>query len=187
MIDFLLENPWLLAGAIFLARIADVSLGTLRTILVFRAYWLLAAVLGFLEVVIWLIAAAHVLTNLDEWYLVAAYAGGFAAGNVAGIWLEARLGVGLELVRAISQNPRIQLGRQLRSAGYAVVEIQGSDGSVPVEVLLITEKRRKVPALISLIERTDPAAVCTTTDVRTHRPLPPSQGFTRFMQRTVRK
>lgn len=153
----------------------------------FRAYWLLAAALGFLEVVIWLIAAARVLTNLDKWYLVAAYAGGFAAGNVAGIWLEARLGVGLELVRAISQNPGIQLGRQLRTAGYAVVDIQGSDGSVPVEVLLITERRGKVATLLSLIERTDPSAVCTTTDVRAQRPRPPSQGFRRFMQRTVRK
>ncbi|MCA9319888.1 MAG: DUF2179 domain-containing protein, partial [Planctomycetes bacterium] len=89
--DFLHEYPALLALVIFLARIGDVSIGTLRTILVFRGRSIPAAVLGFFEVLIWITAAGQVIRNLDAWYLTIAYAGGFAMGNIVGIWLESKL------------------------------------------------------------------------------------------------
>jgi uncharacterized protein YebE (UPF0316 family) len=127
--DFISVDPWLLSGAIFLARILDVSLGTLRTILVFRSYPVFAALLGFLEVVIWIMAAGQVFRDLDRWYLVLAFAGGFAAGNVVGIWLESKLAVGMETVRAISTNRDIQLAQQLRAAGYSVIELAGAERS----------------------------------------------------------
>ena len=186
--DLLSTSPWLLSGAIFLARILDVSLGTLRTILVFRSYPVFAAMLGFLEVIVWIVAAGQVLQNLDRWYLVLAFAGGFAAGNVVGIWLESKLAVGVELVRAISLNRDVQLAHQLRAANYSVIELAGTNGQGPVEVLLISEKRRRVPKLLSLIKTVDPAAVCTISDIKRHvpdldssRPGPPR--FLRYIRR----
>lgn len=120
--EILQASPWILSAAIFLARILYVSLGTLRTILVFRSYPVYAALLGFLEIVVWVLAAGQVLQNLDEWCLVVAYAGGFAAGNVVGIWLESKLAVGVELVRAISENRNIPLAERLRASRYCVIE-----------------------------------------------------------------
>jgi len=170
--DFLQANPALLAAAIFVARIGDVSLGTLRTILVFRRYRFYAAALGFVEVLVWLSAAAQVIRNLDVWYLALAYAGGFAAGNVVGIWLEGKLAVGLELVRAVSESREVELARHLREAGYHVIELAGFvKGVIPVEVLLIVEKRRRVPELLRRIQGADPQAVCTVTDVKREVPL----------------
>lgn len=187
--EILQASPWLLSLAIFVARILDVSLGTLRTILVFRRYPVYAALLGFLEVVIWVLAAGQVLQKLDEWYLVIAYAGGFAAGNVVGIWLESKLAVGMELVRAISENCDIPLAERLRASRYGVVELAGTDGQRPVEVLLITEKRRQVPQLLSLIEAVDPGAVCTISDVKRHtgERESPWPALARFARRSRRK
>ena len=187
--EWIQASPWLLSGAIFVARILDVSLGTLRTILVIRSYRFYAALLGFLETGIWVVAAAQVLRNLDAWYLVIAYAGGFAAGNVAGIWLESKLAVGTELVRAISENREIRLAERLRASRYGVIELSGSDGHRPVEVLLINEKRRKTPRLLSLIRSWDPTAVCTISDVKhyTGEPESPWPGWTRFVRRSIRK
>ena len=99
--DVLDTYPWILPLAIFLARIVDVSLGTFRTIVVFRGYRALAAIIGFFELIIWTLASAQVLGNLDKWYLVIAYAGGFGTGNYVGIWLESKLAIGSEMVRAV--------------------------------------------------------------------------------------
>jgi uncharacterized protein YebE (UPF0316 family) len=166
-VSFLLENPWLLALVIFLARVVDVSLGTVRTILVFRGRAMLAAGIGFVELLIWVAAAGQVLQNLDRWYLAVSYAAGFATGNIVGIWLERRLAVGHELVRAISDNPSIRLATALRDGGYSVISLPGSGAQdQSIEVLLIVERRRRVADLLDSIHTADPEAVVTLSDTR---------------------
>ena len=151
---------------IFFARVADVSLGTFRTIVVFRGHKILASFIGFFEIIIWLIAAAQVLTNLDQWYLALAYASGFAVGNYVGISIENRFAIGNELIRCISFN-RDVLSEKLREEGFKVVSFDGDMGEAyPVELLLIIEKRRKVPSLIRLIKDLDPSAVYSVSDVK---------------------
>jgi uncharacterized protein YebE (UPF0316 family) len=167
VLDILNAYPALLAVAIFLARIMDVSLGTLRTIVVFRGYRVLAAILGFFEVMIWLLAAGQVFQNLKAWHLAVAYAGGFAAGNIVGSWLEAKLAIGSELLRVISENRQVNLAERLRDRGYDVTELAGlGDRSIPVEILLVIEKRRRMPRLLRLIHDIDPDALCTTSDIK---------------------
>lgn len=169
--------PTALAIAIFLARILDVSLGTLRTIVVFRGYPWVAAVLGFFEILLWLVAAAQVFRNLDAWYLAVAYAGGFAAGNIAGIWLESRLAIGSEMVRIVSENPRVRMAEQLRQYGYHVTCLSGTGaGGALVEVLLVVDRRRRIRTLLHLVRRLDPQAFWTTNDVRRR----PSEGTPRL-------
>lgn len=170
------EHAWLLAVAIFLARVVDVSMGVVRTIVLFRGHRWVAATLGFFEILIWVMAAGSVLRDLDRWYLAVAFAGGFALGNVVGSWLEQRMALGLELVRAISSRRDVELAGRLRDRGYSVTEIIGrGDRGDPVEVLLVVESRRRVPRLIDDILEADPEAVCTLSDVRRHAPVPPGR------------
>ena len=82
-------DPDVLA-AVFLARVLDVSIGTIRTITVVCDYRLLATVLGFFDVLIWVATGGQVLPNLDQWYLVLGWAGGYATGNAVGIWIEGK-------------------------------------------------------------------------------------------------
>ncbi len=164
---FLDGNPLLLAPAIFVFRILDVSMGTVRSILVMRGHRLIAACLGFVEILIWLMAAGQVFAHLDRWYLAVAYAGGFATGNVVGMWVESKLALGWELVRAISKNPEIDLAARLRGWGHDVTEMDGrTAGDVRVEVLLVIEKRRKVPALLQHIAQGDREAIWTRSDLK---------------------
>lgn len=174
MHDILLANPLLMIPLIFLARVADVSLGTLRTIFVFKGHRLWAAFLGFFEVLIWLYAAGQVIRHLDTWYLAVAYAAGFAAGNVVGSWLEAKLAIGVELVRILGHDAQVGLDHQLRDLGYEVASIHGMGSDTePVEILLIVERRRKVPGLLRTVASLDPSAVCTVNDVKM-----PARGLT---------
>lgn len=175
--------PWLLAPAIFAARVADVSLGTVRIIIGFRGYRWLAALIGFVEALIWVLAVRQVLLHLDaQPWLAVAYASGFAAGNYLGISLERRLGVGRELVRAISYRDDASLAGALRDAGYKVVELDGrGQGGRAVQVVYVVERRRRVPPLLARIAEFDPEAIYTVADVKTHvgeeGELPPETGL----------
>jgi len=161
------DYPMLLALGIFLARIADVSMGTVRILVGFRGYRLLAAAIGFCEAAIWVVAASKVIQHLDAWYLVVAYAGGFAAGNYLGLTLERRLAVGRELARIISYRPDSALAQELTRRGWPVVELHGTRRNhEPVEVMYVVAARRRMPELLALVRQFDPEALYTITDVK---------------------
>jgi uncharacterized protein YebE (UPF0316 family) len=167
MESFFAQHAWLLVPVIFFARVADVSLGTCRAIIVVRGHRVLAAGIGFFESLIWLLAVSAVIARLDAWYLALAYGAGFATGNYVGIWLEARLAIGSELVRAIVFDATHRLTDKLRERGYQAVQLTGNAGAGrPVEVILVVEKRRRVPQLLSAIQREAPGAVYTISDVK---------------------
>ena len=168
-------NPYWLIPIIFFARVVDVSLGTFRFIMVIRGHGLVATLVGFVESMVWILAVGGVIANLDQWYLVIAYAAGFASGNWVGIWLESRAAIGTELVRAISKNSEHLLADTLREAGYRPVRLAGSTGSqAPVEVILVVVPRRKVPSLVKIIHEVDPEAVYTVSDIKTVHDSDPS-------------
>ncbi|NTU49810.1 MAG: hypothetical protein HGA87_02780 [Desulfobulbaceae bacterium] len=73
---------------IFCARIADMSLDTMRIVMIGRGRKFTAAFLGFFEVSIWLLVARQVIVHLPNPLCFFAYAGGFAAGNYVGMWIE---------------------------------------------------------------------------------------------------
>lgn len=171
--EFLSANPMWLVPLVFLARVADVSLGTFRTIVVFRGHKWLAVLIGFFETLIWLVAAAQVLKDLNHWYLAVAYAGGFAAGNYVGMWLEARFAIGTELIRCISYH-KDQLAEHLREQGYQAISIDGDMGEgKDVEVIFIIEKRKKVPRIINAINAFDPGAIYSISDIKSVYDGPP--------------
>ena len=86
---------------IFLARIIDQTVGTLRLIFVSKGFKFLAPLLGFFESIIWLIAISQIIQNLDNIACFIAYGLGFAVGNYVGIWLEEKISIGTVVVRII--------------------------------------------------------------------------------------
>jgi uncharacterized protein YebE (UPF0316 family) len=92
----------LAALLIFAMRLADVSLGTLRIVMLVRGKRRWAGVLGFFESLIWVLAARQVLGDLDELIKIVAYAGGYAAGTMLGSTFERWLAMGSVLVRIVA-------------------------------------------------------------------------------------
>lgn len=166
MTELLIEYPYLLALLIFISRVADVSLGTFRTIVIFRGYKFFASFIGFFEITIWLIAALQVFQNINQWYLILAYASGFSTGIYVGMWIENYFAIGDELIRCISFNRDI-LANKIREAGYTVVSVEGNlEENKPVEVLFIIEKRRYIPQLIKLIKEVDKNALYSVSGIK---------------------
>ena len=91
-----------LPALIFIARVCDVTIGTLRIISVSRGYKFLAPVFGFFEVLIWIVVIGKVMQNLGNVFCYIGYAGGFATGNLVGIIIEERLAMGILLIRIIN-------------------------------------------------------------------------------------
>ncbi len=164
--EFLDSYPWLLALAIFVARVLDVSLGTFRTIVVFRGYPAIAAAIGFVEILIWVVAASQVLRQINAWPLMLAYAGGFACGNYLGIWLEARVAMGKELVRIISHTQAGIVARRLSDLGQRFLTLQGEVDGHATQVLLVTTDRRHTASLLAAVQEADPNAEYTISDIK---------------------
>lgn len=152
---------WYIPLLIFLARICDVSLGTMRMILVISGARWLAAGLGFFEVLIWALAVGGVIKYLENPFALVAYAAGFAAGTLVGSTIESRIAMGHRLVRVISPNLDADISGALRRHDYRVTKIDGSGRSGPVEIAFLVVRRRDLPEALALIEQIDPEAFIT--------------------------
>jgi uncharacterized protein YebE (UPF0316 family) len=170
MPDLLLLNSaifaWvLLPLLIFIARVADVSLGTVRVIFIARGMKYLAPIVGFFEILIWLLAIGQIMQNLSSPLCYIAYASGFAMGNYVGIWIAEKLSLGVVLIRVITNKDALELLEYLRSADYGVtsVDAHGSEGKVQVVFTIVP--RREVAGVVNLIKQFNPKAFYTIEEV----------------------
>ena len=150
---------------IFIARVADVSLGTVRVIFIARGLKYLAPIVGFFEILIWLLAIGQIMQNLSNPLCYIAYAGGFATGNYVGIWIAEKLSLGVVLIRVITSKDALELLEYLKSADYGVtsVDAHGSEGKVQVVFTIIP--RREVAGVVNLIKQFNPKAFYTIEEV----------------------
>jgi len=156
----------LLPFLIFLARIADVSIGTVRLIFVSRGFKYLAPLVGFFEVLIWLLAIGQIMKNLSNPVCYIAYAGGFAMGNYVGMYIIEKLSLGLALIRVISKKDAGPLVECLRSENYGVTSIEGHGASGEVRVVFTIVPHREVQSVVDLIKKFNPQAFYSIEEVR---------------------
>lgn len=156
----------LLPVFIFFARIADVTLGTLRIIFVSKGMKSIAPFFGFFEVLIWLLAISRIMENLDSWICYVAYAAGFASGNYIGMFLEEKLAIGHEMIRVITRADATALVNELRSQGYGVtsIEAQGAEGAVGI--IYIIARRSMIQGILDLINQYNPRAFYTIESIK---------------------
>jgi uncharacterized protein YebE (UPF0316 family) len=156
----------LLPFLIFLARVADVSIGTVRLIFVSRGFKYLAPVVGFFEVLIWLLAIGQIMKNLSNPVCYIAYAGGFAMGNYVGMCIVEKLSLGLVLIRVITKKDAGPLVECLRSENYGVTSIDGHGTSGEVRVVFTIVPHREVQSVVDLIKKFNPQAFYSIEEIR---------------------
>lgn len=156
--DVIASMPvWALAICIFLLRITDVSLGTVRTILVVQGRLPVSVLIGFFEVLIWLTAVSQVIVRLRESpILLLAFAAGFAAGNACGITLERRLGIGQCVVRMIATREADAIAARLRAMGHVLTSFVGQGLDGPRTLMFTSCSRRELDAVIATASALDP-------------------------------
>ena len=166
MLNLLAIPATLLPFIIFLMRVTDMSLDTLRVLFVFRGRKPLAWIMGFFQSALWVVAITSVLSNLDNLWNVIGYAGGFATGNVVGMMIEERLAIGHGHLRIISSRRGKAIAEAIRDAGYAVTELPGHGKDGTVSVISCSVKRRDIDNVQHEVYTIDPEAFITVEDIR---------------------
>ncbi|MHB1168453.1 MAG: DUF2179 domain-containing protein [Longimicrobiales bacterium] len=165
LIDAMFAGPW---GPvlIFVLRIFDVSLSTLRILLSMRNQRVMVPIIGFFEVLIWIFAVGSAIRNLESVWHVLGYAGGFAMGNIVGLWIEGKLAIGLATLRIISRAGGVEIAEALRDRGYGVTEFFGQGREGRVEIVYTAVARREIPRVLDEVGRWDPEAFVTVEEPR---------------------
>src|ERR1035437_2516381 len=167
-IDTNLFNYLVLPLMIFFARIIDVSLDTIRIVMVAKGERRIAPVLGFFEILIWLIAISTIMKHLDNWMCYVFYAGGFATGNYIGIRIEEKLAVGIVQLQIMISEESNTLINALMQAGYGITHhiAEGGASSKSVSVIYSIISRNDLNKVIGIIREINPDAFYSIGDVR---------------------
>lgn len=164
------DSNWFVYGLlpvlIFLARVTDVTMDTLRIVFVTRGNKIVAPILGFFEILIWLIAITRIMANLDNFVTYFAYALGFAVGNYVGLLVEEKLAIGTQLIRIITTTDASHLIYNLREKGFGatVIDAEGKNGLV--HVIFVVTRRKIVHQVIGILNHFNPKAFYSIEDVR---------------------
>jgi len=150
---------WLLGIIVFLARIVDVSVGTLRTISIVQGRTKIAFFLAFIETTVWLLVLSAVLPKVIESPVLGVfYAFGFATGNVVGILVEKRLAMGYTNFRVITTKFAKEISNALREKGFAVTTFEGEGKDGVVTEIYVASERKNLPVLIKIVKEIEPDA-----------------------------
>jgi uncharacterized protein YebE (UPF0316 family) len=152
---------------IFFARVCDVTLGTIRIIMVNRGRRNIAPILGFVEVFIWIVAISQLMTHLEGINSYIGYAAGFAAGNFIGMAIEDKLALGMVIVRIFLPSGSDELTQNLTTAGFGVTGFEGKGTSGPVTMIFTTVRRKEISRVFAIAHQTNPHAFITVEDART--------------------
>ncbi len=181
-------TTWVLTPLfICLARVMDVTLGTVRIMFVSRGWKSLAPFLGFFEVLIWLLAIRQIMQNLDNPMSYIGYATGYALGNFVGISLDERLAVGTLSVQIITLKSAEELVQRLRAAGWGVTCLDGEGVSGRVKVIFTIIKRRDLPAVTQLIASAQPGSFLSVSEIQNAQSgtFPPAEPLQQNIKRIL--
>lgn len=162
-IDAIFASPW---GAlvIFCLRIVDVSCDTMRVIFAIRGKRTVAALLGFVQALVWIFAVANAVKHLDSILHVLGYAGGYATGTFVGVSLENAIAYGVATVRIVTKKAGSEIARSLREKGFGVTEYPGLGRDGSVEIIQSVVQRSHLQEVLGIISGQDEDAFVTVEE-----------------------
>lgn len=151
---------------IFFARCTDVSMATIRTIMVVRGRKFVAAMIGFVEIIVYIFAINKVLSGMDNVGNVLAYALGFATGNYLGIFFEEKMAIGTLIAQIVTDKDVESFSNYLREKGFGVTVMEGHGREGKIHMLRVVLNRKDLPNFEASIDKYDESAFITIADAR---------------------
>ena len=181
MFDFLDTYPYLLPFIIFFGRIIDVSLGTLRIIFVSKGERLKAPIVGFFEILIWVVIISQVFSRDDSMIAYLSYAAGYAAGNYVGILIEKRIAFGVILCRVYTNKSGTKLLKLFTLNGFGATMTHGTGSVNKVDIVETILDRKHLKRVSKIVLSFDKDAFYVIEDIRTRSRgvFPKSQNLLR--------
>jgi uncharacterized protein YebE (UPF0316 family) len=154
---------------VFFGKIIEVTVSTIRIVLINRGERFMGSVTAFFEVLLWLVVTGTVLVGFEkDIFRCLVFALAFACGNYMGSWLEAKLAFGLSSIQVIvpDSSGGDQMAKELRENNFAVTVVEGEGKNGRREILILHLKRKRIPAAIKIIKQKSKDAMITVNDVR---------------------
>lgn len=162
---------FLSALMIMCMRVVDVTLSTIRTLMVVQGRKYYAGILGFIEVTIWVLAIRHIMMHIDNLWNILGYSTGFGLGNIIGITLEQKFGLGYLQIYIISLHHSDEIANELRKNKFGVTILPGEGGSGGQAILVSIIARKRKKEFLEIVEKIDPKAFITI------QPATPYRGY----------
>lgn len=162
--EFTTDNL-ILALLIFIARLSDVGLGTIRHAMIIRGRKHFTFVIAFFEALIWVFAVSRVMTNVQDPLTSISFALGFASGTFVGMTIEGYLKIGEQVIRIFSRKGDL-VADKLRENGYRVTVFDGTGRDGVVKLLFVQIKRRMASKVKGFVRNIDPSSFMILDDIR---------------------
>ncbi len=151
---------------IFVCRICDVSLATLRSVLSAKGKKKIVPFIGFFEVLLWILAVSSILKNLNNVMCYIAFASGYSVGIYVGLVIEEKLAIGTQVLRIITNQNSTQIVDALNAEDYGVTCVNAEGARGPVKMIFTIVKRKEVPHVIDIIHKYQPNAFYSIEDCK---------------------
>ena len=162
----MLENFIVSAVLIFLARLVNITLSTVRTLMMTRGHRLVSAVMGFFEALLFAVIISEVVQNLDNVWNLVGYSAGFSGGILLGMMVEERLVTGYATVNVVSSFQAHKVAEAIRGAGFGATESWGRGSEGEVGLVRAVVPRREVTAVSKVVNEADPTSFVTVEETR---------------------
>jgi uncharacterized protein YebE (UPF0316 family) len=159
-------NWILLPLMIFLTRLCDVPLATLRNIFISKGFRNIVPYIGFVEVLVWLVAITQIMKHLNNVACYIAWAGGFSMGTYVGMKIEEKIALGMQVIRIITNQNCDDLIEKLREANHGVTVVPAEGAKGPVKMIFTIIKRKSLGNVVELIRKHNPTAFYSVEDIR---------------------
>ena len=156
------SNIYLGAGIIFLSKVLDVTMGTFRVQMIVQRKKLISGVLGFFEVLIFILIVSKVIQDIGNWFNVIAYCAGFAIGNIVGIYISEKISKEIISVGIISKIKWQEIEEKLRDEGFGITRNVGYGKDGEVQILRVICERNYFPKVREISLEHDRKAFITS-------------------------
>lgn len=164
-----MDNSLWLALAVFILRIVNNALTTIRFVAIARGQNTLSAVLAVFESLIFAFTIANVVSDLTDPFMLGAYCLGFGIGSYLGLWLEQRFVRAFFTVNIITRDQGHEIALALREAGFGVTETTGEGRDGAVTMLRATVDRRDSRRVVDITRAINPEAFIAMEEARSIR------------------
>ena len=153
-------------------RVVDVTLGTVRTVFTVRGKSYVAAIIGFIEAMLWFLIVREALSfqakGMETYLIATAYALGYALGTFCGGLITSKFIKTQINVQVISSSKNEELKKALSEAGFGATVLVATGATKQEEryMLLIETDNKKLKTLKAIIAENDPKAFVSISDTK---------------------
>jgi uncharacterized protein YebE (UPF0316 family) len=148
----------LFAGLIFILRVINYAISTIRLVFIARNRRFLAAALAFVEAFVFAVVMARIVSDLSNTINLVAYCLGASVGSYVGMAIETRFVKSYSTVTVITQELGEEIASRLRECGYGVTLTHGEGRDGAVDILRSSASSRDIPGMINVIRAINPHA-----------------------------